>query len=121
MNETYLAHHGVLGQKWGVRRYQNKDGSLTPEGRRHRGYSEKTGGSDLKKVGSKVKKVAGDAYKTHKQNKVKKEKDLEIAKEKARKEAIERQAKKAIAEEEKLKQYLRENPQHIYKNRDKFF
>lgn len=30
-NELY--HHGILGQKWGVRRYQNSDGSLTPEGR----------------------------------------------------------------------------------------
>lgn len=28
----YLAHHGIKGQKWGVRRYQNADGSLTPEG-----------------------------------------------------------------------------------------
>lgn len=31
-NELY--HHGVKGQKWGVRRYQNKDGTLTAEGRR---------------------------------------------------------------------------------------
>lgn len=30
---TYIAHHGILGQKWGVRRYQNEDGSLTPEGK----------------------------------------------------------------------------------------
>lgn len=27
-------HHGILGMKWGVRRFQNKDGSLTAEGRK---------------------------------------------------------------------------------------
>lgn len=29
-----LEHHGILGMKWGVRRYQNKDGSLTAAGKR---------------------------------------------------------------------------------------
>lgn len=30
-----LRHYGVIGMKWGVRRYQNKDGSLTPAGKKH--------------------------------------------------------------------------------------
>ena len=31
--ENELMHFGVKGQKWGVRRYQNPDGSLTPKGK----------------------------------------------------------------------------------------
>ena len=34
--EYELKHWGVKGQKWGVRRYQNKDGSLTPAGKKRR-------------------------------------------------------------------------------------
>ena len=40
-----LYHHGVKGMKWGVRRYQNKDGSLTSAGKR-RGQHLKTEGSE---------------------------------------------------------------------------
>ena len=32
-SEDYLAHHGIKGQKWGERKYQNPDGSLTALGR----------------------------------------------------------------------------------------
>lgn len=35
MSNNYLVHHGVKGMRWGVRRYQNKDGSLTDAGRFH--------------------------------------------------------------------------------------
>ena len=39
-----LYHHGILGQKWGVRRFQNKDGSLTSKGKaRYKDSGTQTG------------------------------------------------------------------------------
>ena len=67
-NELY--HYGVKGQKWGIRRYQNPNGTFTEEGKIRYGVDPKTGkasaegkkllrqdidnerGHDLKKVGS---------------------------------------------------------------------
>lgn len=37
MNNEELKHHGIKGQKWGRRRYQNKDGTLTAEGKKRYG------------------------------------------------------------------------------------
>lgn len=57
--DYYLVHHGILGQKWGVRRFQNPDGSYTEEGKRRRRED-----SDYVSIGNKqiskstLKKVA---------------------------------------------------------------
>lgn len=47
MYKDSLAHHGIKGQKWGVRRYQNSDGTLTAEGRAR--YGIKSGDSSTTK------------------------------------------------------------------------
>lgn len=42
MSEYALAHHGIKGQKWGIRRYENPDGSLTAAGRARYGRQERS-------------------------------------------------------------------------------
>ena len=56
-NIDELAHHGIKGQRWGIRRYQNKDGSLTPAGQKRRAKLE----GELDKLGGSSKKGSGDS------------------------------------------------------------
>lgn len=63
-NDEYLAHHGILGMKWGIRRYQNKDGTLTPEGRKRYGDTDSSNESvDAKKARVLKSRSATELYK----------------------------------------------------------
>lgn len=63
MKNNYLQHYGTRGMKWGVRRYQNKDGSLTAAGKK-RYYS------DADKAGYTQEGYNGRRFKTTKKGKV---------------------------------------------------
>ena len=62
MSSVYLAHHGIKGMRWGIRQWQNPDGSLTPAGRIRYGVGAgaKMAGSAAKTVG----KATGAVVKT---------------------------------------------------------
>ena len=57
LDDYTLEPHGILGQKWGFRRFQNSDGSLTEEGRRRYGVGEKKEGPIAKAINNATKKI----------------------------------------------------------------
>lgn len=59
MNALY--HHGIKGQKWGVRRYQYADGSLTPAGEKRYGSNQNGSRSSSSIASMKVKELVNSA------------------------------------------------------------
>lgn len=92
--EEFLAHYGTKNMKWGQRNYQNYDGSLTSEGRRHYGIGPPRGSKEA------LKKKAQEAKATRRSEK-----------------KAEKQARKAERSKKVTMEYLRDHPKQIYKYR----
>lgn len=77
MYQDELYHHGILGQKWGVRRFQNKDGTRTAAGKKR--YSGPFASIKKAKANRKRNKALKKARKTREKNRAEKQ-DLEANK-----------------------------------------
>lgn len=96
----YLCHHGTKGMKWGFRRYQNPDGSLTDAGRkRYSSDSDSSKKSFMEKRSDKKKAKEAEAKKQARLEAMRKGKE-------AKQKQAEEEAKKAAATEAKKKEVL---------------
>lgn len=129
-DQNYLQHHGTKGQRWGVRRYQNKDGSLTPAGRkRYAKESERLKAEEQKlkaeqKVLANKKKTQAkfdklDAKKADLEAKKKALKEEEAALKKGKKtDNAEVDKRKETVEEKRAKLLKSTDANELYKNKD---
>lgn len=55
MENTELYHHGIKNQRWGIRRFQNKDGSLTPAGKKRYNSEASDAAAKIKAINDRTK------------------------------------------------------------------
>lgn len=85
---NYLEHHGILGMKWGVRRYQNEDGTLTSAGKARYGSESQARSKGVAKAAGVVAGAAGAAAASAHVGKVLRERAAAAAKKAAKTAAI---------------------------------
>lgn len=107
-----LYHHGVKGQKWGRRRYQNKDGSLTPAGIKRyakKSYAKSSYESNTSLSGKLYDKYTGAhkiiANEKYKQSSAKKNQEA------AEQYLAEKQAKKDVAAKQRVRSAAKKGAQ----------
>lgn len=97
-SDDFLEHYGILGQKWGIRRYQFPDGSLTPEGRKRYGYNYETG-----EYNKKLYMEDQDRQKTKEYSKIESEQRKKEKRAEQEAKRTEKENKKAAEKVEKLR------------------
>ena len=71
-----LMHYGVLGMKWGIRRYRNKDGTLTTAGKKRLSKDKDKSEKKERKVALKNRRSLSDEYLKKKIERLKMEKEF---------------------------------------------
>ena len=114
MSSVYLAHYGIPNQKWGFRRFQNTDGSLTPAGRERYGVGPERASKKYSKAGMigleakyQAKRAVKSAKKTASDLSRQRRESVAASKQRRRQAKIERAERKEQIRKEKAEDLAR--------------